>query len=186
MSERIWSQTDRVKVYDSPRLKLFSDTIVNSAGDTAEYTVADWGNSVFVIVERQADRHIALIRQHRYPIDSVQREIIAGGIPKGGDPISQAKAEVEQEISLIPSRLELLGKFYMQPSRAMNIGFVVRAQVDDTTSTPGITQQEDDESIIGVGFYDTEEVREMIVSGELSGAYCLAALTLHWQTPQVS
>lgn len=184
MGERIWTRETRRIAYDSPRIRLFSDSITNSRGDASEYTVADWGDSVFVVVERLKDSHIALVRQHRYPIDSVQREIIAGGVPEGTDPIAQAKEEVIQEISLVPSHFELIGKFFMQPSRAVNVGFVVRAQVDEADPRPSVGGQEDDESIIDAGFYSEDQVKEMIVAGELSGAYCLAALTLHWQTSQ--
>ena len=137
-------------------------------------------DAVFVIAETP-DGRIALVRQHRYPIGSWQTEIIAGGLPSGVDPESQARQEVYEEAHLVASEASLIGRFAMQPSRSVNFGYVVHALIDSTEAAD-VTQQEAEESIECVDFYPKTEVMAMVAAGEINGAYCLASLAIYWQS----
>lgn len=177
---RDWELVERKVEYKDSRLAVFVDTIENEAGETSNYTLVDFSDAVFIIAERRSDSKIALVRQHRYPLGAWQTEIIAGGLPPNTDPIEQARSELLQEGNLLASEIRQIGSFAMQPNRAVNYGYVIHAIVDETDQA-GVANQEGDESIENIAFYDQAEVRAMVAGGGITGAYCLASLAIYWQ-----
>lgn len=173
-------QVTRSTVFKNERLTVYED-ISMVDGQNSSYTLLDFCDAVFVVAQNPQAK-IALITQFRYPTSKVATEIIAGTLPAGVDPIKQAEVELYQEGGLTASRLTRLGHFYMQPSRALNVGHVVHALVDNAEQST-VGNQEADETIYSIDFYSPESVKSMMRDGVIDGAFCVAALGLFFASP---
>lgn len=64
---------------------------------------------------------VYLVRQYRYPIGRELLEVPAGKLEPGEDPRLAALRELEEEVGVIPDKLEYLGGHYASPGIATEI-----------------------------------------------------------------
>lgn len=67
------------------------------------------------IVAVTKEKEIILVKQYRYPIQSVLYEIPAGKLEKGEDPFDSAQRELEEETGYHAEKWEKIGSFYTAP-----------------------------------------------------------------------
>ncbi len=111
--------------------------------------------------------HIVLVRQYRYPLDRFLWELPAGSLKPGENPREGAIRECEEEIRLIPSHVENLGKYYPTPGYCDEYMMLFR-MTDLKEPKPGdpVAEQDEDENI-EVRTFSLADARAMVASGEI-------------------
>jgi len=131
-----------------------------------------------VLLPMQDDAHVVLIRQYRYSLDRWIWELPAGSLDPGEDPAAAAARECEEEIGLIPGRVEFAGAWYPTPgfcTEVMNyyrLGDLRERSADD----PPAHKDEDED--IRVHVFSLDEARAMVRRGEIVDLKTAWGLTL--------
>jgi len=167
---------DSRQIYDGKILQLHVDEVELPNGNRATREVVEHSDAV-VIVPIDADGHVLLVRQYRYPIARDLLEAPAGGIDDGEKPDEAAQRELREEIGLASERLEYLGQFWSTPGFCTELmhAFVARDLV------PSPLSPDEDEAIV-VERYPLDSLRTMIASGEIRDAKTIAALWMALDT----
>jgi len=158
-------------VFEGRLFKVTVDTI--SEGDlTYQREVVHHPGSA-VIVPVHDDGTVVLVRQYRHPAVRYLLEVPAGTLNKGERPEVGAARELEEELGLIPERLEKLSEFFVSPGFLEEKMWVYLA----TGLSEGKRQPDEDEvlDIVRLPFGDA---LEMITSGEIQDAKTIIGLIL--------
>lgn len=91
-----------------------TDTVRLPDGREAGREVVDHPGGVAVL-PLDADGQAILVRQYRYPMGQVLLEVPAGKLEYGEEPRPAALRELEEEVGVIPDRLDYLGSLYVSP-----------------------------------------------------------------------
>ncbi len=133
-----------------------------------------------VIVAMPDPKHVILVRQYRYAVGRFLWELPAGSLKPGEDPRDGAVRECEEEIRLIPTTVESMGRFFPSPGyldEYMEL-FKMTGLKEPRPGDPVAAQDEDEH--IEVRTVSIEEGLEMVRSGgitDLKTAYALAMLS---------
>src|SRR5947209_18351667 len=111
MEQRIESQP----VYSGKLFQVFKDRVRLPNGNTTTREIVRHPGSV-VIVPRQSDGRIVLVRQFRYVTGRELWEIPAGTLDKPGEEMPDAgRRELAEEAGLEAQRWTMLGSAYLMP-----------------------------------------------------------------------
>ncbi len=165
------------RVYEGRIFDVTVDRVRLPQGHEATLEVVRHEGSV-VLVPIAADGRLLLVRQYRHAVGRFLWELPAGSLESGEDPEAAAARECQEELGLIPGRIERLQTLFPTP------GFCTEAmtyfQVTDLRE-PGpddpAAHQDEDESI-EVGAYTVDEIRALIVSGEIADLKTVAGVWL--------
>ena len=130
-----------------------------------------------VLIPIDGDGHVIIVRQYRAPLDREIWEFPAGRLDEGESAEDAARRECEEEIGLVPHRLERLGGFYAAPGFCDEelIFFRVsdlRPPPPDSPNTP------DEDEDITTRAMPVAEVRAMLARGEIVDLKTAYAVTL--------
>ena len=160
--------------------RIFSvtvDRVTVPNGRTVTLDIVRHPGSV-VVLPMHDDGHVVLIRQYRYALDRWIWELPAGGLDVGEDPAAAAARECEEEIGLVPGRVEFAGAWYPTPgfcTEVMNyyrLGDLRPPNPDD----PQAHRDEDED--IRVQVFPLDEARAMVRRGEIVDLKTAWGLTL--------
>ena len=165
------------RVYEGRIFDVTVDRVRLPQGHEATLEVVRHEGSV-VLVPIAADGRLLLVRQYRHAVGRFLWELPAGSLESGEDPEAAAARECQEELGLIPGRIERLQTLFPTP------GFCTEAmtyfQVTDLRE-PGpddpAAHQDEDESI-EVGAYTVDQIRALIVSGEIADLKTVAGVWL--------
>ncbi len=131
-----------------------------------------------VIVAMPDPDHVILVRQYRYPLDTFLWELPAGSLKPGEDPEAGAIRECEEEIRLVPGRVENMGKYYPTPGYCDEY-MMLFSMTGLQEPRPGhpVAEQDEDEHI-EVRTFSLAEARAMVSSGEIQDLKTALAVTL--------
>ena len=131
-----------------------------------------------VLIPRHDDGRIVLIRQYRYAIDRGLWELPAGSLDPGEDPAAAAARECEEEIGLIPARIEFAGAWYPTPgfcTEAMHYYRLGGLRAPGPGDPPAHTDEDED---IRVHAVTLDEARAMVARGDIVDLKTAWGLTL--------
>ena len=160
------------RVYDGKVLALDVDEVQEPEGVRAVREVVRHRGSVAALPV-QGDGRVVLVRQYRYAVDERLWEIPAGRLDPGETPAEGARRELEEEVGLRVSALDLLLVFYTTPGFCDERLHLFRA----SGLTEGTARPEADERI-ELGTFTLDEARAMIGRGEVRDGKTLLALLL--------
>jgi ADP-ribose pyrophosphatase len=158
------------QIYEGRRVKLHVDSVVLPSGRETTREVVDHPDCV-AIVAVDAENNVMLVRQFRYALAQELLEIPAGVIEPGEEPIQSAFRELEEETGYTTAKMERLGGFYSSPGCFTEFLHLFLA----TELEPGCKAVQEDE-IIEVVPIPMEQVRNLIISGELRDAKSIAGI----------
>ena len=130
-----------------------------------------------MLIPVPAPGQVVLIRQYRYTLDRYIWELPAGSLKPGEDPDAAAARECEEEIGLVPGRIERLGAFYPTPGFCDELMIFYRC-TELGAPPPGSTAQKDEDEDIEPRTFTLERARDLIASGEIVDLKTVAGLTL--------
>ena len=115
-----------------------------------------------------------LVRQYRYPVQQEMWEFCAGGIDAGENPDDAARRELIEECGLSVDDIEFITEFLGLPSTAISTFRVYIARVSDEVLNTAMHRDGEDE-ILYTRIVHLQDIRPMILSGELTSGTTLAA-----------
>jgi len=130
-----------------------------------------------VLVPIDADGRVILITQYRAPLDRHLWEFPAGSLDPGESPEAAAARESEEEIHLVPGRLERLGSWYPTPGYCDEEMIFFKASALRRPA-PDSPHHADGDENIEARPVTVEEARAMVRRGEILDLKTAYALTL--------
>lgn len=130
-----------------------------------------------VLIPVDDDGRLILVRQYRAPLDRHTWEFPAGGVEPGEFVEAAAARECEEEIGLVPGRLEHLGSWYPVPGYCdEQMIFFRLSQL--RPPAPDSPHKPDEDEEIETRTVSIDEVRAMARLGEIIDLKTVFALTL--------
>lgn len=177
MSERGGNCLSTTETFRGRVFRITVDRVEMPNGRTVTMDMVRHPGSV-VLIPRHDDGRIVLIRQYRYAIDRWIWELPAGSLDPGEDPAAAAARECEEEIGLIPERIEFAGAWYPTPgfcTEAMNYYRLGGLRAPGPGDPPAHTDEDED---IRVHAVTLDEARAMVARGDIVDLKTAWGLTL--------
>jgi ADP-ribose pyrophosphatase len=134
-------------------------------------------NPSVVIIPIRADGQVILIKQYRASVDREQWEVPAGRVDTGESPEEAAVRECEEEIGLVPRRLERIRGLFPAPGFCDEELIFFRVS-DLVPPSPDSTRKPDEDEDIQVQPYPIAAAKAMVTSGQIVDLKTAYALTL--------
>lgn len=145
-------------------------------GREHEITVVRHVPSV-VLIPMKDDGQVVLIRQYRASIDRELWEVPAGSLNAGETPEDAAIRECEEEIGLVPRKLERIRGLFPAPGFCDEELIFFRVS-DLVAPAPDSTRQPDEDEDIHVQPFAIPEAKLMVATGLIVDLKTAYALTL--------
>lgn len=139
-------------------------------GNTANRDVIRHPGAVAVIAITE-DNKVLFVEQYRKALDKITLEIPAGKIDKGESPEKSVVRELEEETGFKSDNIKFLGKIVTAPGFCDEYIHIYLAKDLKT----GIKEGDEDE-FINVKEFSMEEIKKMILNGEIYDSKTLSAL----------
>ncbi|MFB3853380.1 MAG: NUDIX hydrolase [Vicinamibacterales bacterium] len=109
---------------------------------------------------------VILVRQYRYAVDRMLWELPAGSLEAGEDPVIGAARECEEEVGLVPGRIEFAGCFYPTPGFC-NEEMRFYRLTELGPPAPGRAALQDEDEHLEVRRFAVSDVKRMVEAGEI-------------------
>jgi ADP-ribose pyrophosphatase len=130
-----------------------------------------------VLIPIDGDGRVIIVRQYRAPLDREIWEFPAGRLDEGEPAEDAARRECEEEIGLVPHRVERLGGFYPAPGFCDEELIFFRVS-DLRPPPPDSPNKPDEDEDITTRTVTIAEARAMLERGEIIDLKTAYALTL--------
>ena len=166
MSERGGTRLSSTQSFKGRIFAVTVDRVTMPNGRTVTLDMVRHPGSV-VLLPMQDDGRIVLIRQYRYAIDRWIWELPAGSLDAGEDPAAAAARECEEEIGLIPGRVEFAGAWYPTPGFCTEVMNYYRLSDLRERGSDDPPAHRDEDEDIRVHVFTLDEAREMVRRGDI-------------------
>ena len=167
---------ERREIYRGRVFTLSADRVTLPSGHTSVMDVVRHPGSV-VLLPMPTPDSLVLIRQYRYAVDRFIWEVPAGSLEPGEDPAAGAARECEEEIGLVPGRLEPLAALLPTPGFCDELMTFYRC-TELTVPAPDSAARQDEDEVIEPRTFTLDEVRRMIAAGEIVDMKTVAGVAL--------
>jgi ADP-ribose pyrophosphatase len=177
MTERGGTRLSSTQSFKGRIFTVTVDRVTIPNGRTVTLEMVRHPGSV-VLIPMQDDGRVVLIRQYRYALDRWIWELPAGSLDRGEDPAAAAARECEEEIGLVPGRVEFAGAWYPTPgfcTEVMNYYRLGDLRERRAGETPA---HKDDDEDIRVHVFTLDEARAMVRRGDIVDLKTAWGLTL--------
>lgn len=169
--ENPWTTLERRPIYENPWIAVREDRVLRPDGLPGVYGVVHFKNKAVGVLPVDAEGHVWLVGQHRYPLDLYSWEIPEGGGPEDEDPEVTARRELREETGLVAGRLESLGRSHLSNSVSDEVAHLYRA----TELTHGESEPEGTERL-QVRRFDWPTAWAMLRDGQITDSMSVIAL----------
>jgi ADP-ribose pyrophosphatase len=177
MTERGGTRLSSTESFKGRIFTVTVDRVTVPNGRTVTLDMVRHRGSV-VLLPMQDEGRIVLIRQYRYALDRWIWELPAGSLDAGEDPAAAAARECEEEIGLIPGRVEFAGAWYPTPGFCTEVMNYYRL-ADLRAPRPGDPKaHKDEDEDIRVHVFTLDEARDMVRRGDIVDLKTAWGLTL--------
>lgn len=177
MEERAGTLLSSSEAFKGRIFTITVDRVRLPNGRTATLDMVRHRGSV-VLLPLADDGRIVLIRQYRFALDRWIWELPAGSLDPGEDPVAAAARECEEEIGLVPSRVEHAGSWYPTPGFCTEVMHYYRL-TDLCPPGPDRPQPHaDPDEDIRVHVFTLGEARDMVRRGDIVDLKTAWGLTL--------
>jgi 8-oxo-dGTP pyrophosphatase MutT (NUDIX family) len=171
-----WKRESSTLVYRNHWIKVHEDKVIRPDGKPGIYGYLEKPPGAFIIPQ-EADGSIYLLRQFRYPVNTIVTELPCGVIENSSDPFGEAQRELFEETNITAGKIEKLGQFFVGAGHETTaIQVFLATNLDTGKLSTG--RQEGNEAILEVIRVSREEIIAMIKNGELNCGISLAAIML--------
>lgn len=162
-------------VYTGRVFSVEVDRMTFPNGTTHEVAVVRHRPSV-VLIPMMDDNRVVLIRQYRPAVGKTMWELPAGTTDPDETPEHAAARECEEEIGLVPGRLERLGGFF--PTPGICDEELIFFRVSDLREPSGTRRSPDEDEDIQPRVVTIAEARSMAARGDIIDLKTAYGLTL--------
>jgi ADP-ribose pyrophosphatase len=165
------------RVFEGRVFSVVVESITTHQGGQMEVEVVRHPGSV-VLIPMTNEGEVVLVRQYRHAIGRAAWELPAGTLKPNEEPKKAAARECQEEIGLVPARLEPLGAFFPTPGYCdEEMNFYTATGLREPGPDDEKAEQDEDEDIEKRAF-TIEQIRSMIRSGEIIDLKTVAGLAL--------
>ena len=164
-------------VYEGRIFDVTVDRVRLPHGREATLEIVRHDGSV-VLVPIDDEGRVLLVRQYRHAAGRFLWELPAGSLEVGEDPDEAARRECQEELGLIPGRLERLLTLFPTPGFCTEEMTFYRATALRPPGPGDAEAHQDEDESIEVGLFTPEHVAEMIDRGEIADLKTVAGLSL--------
>ena len=165
----------RTTVHKGRIFQLEIDVVKLPTGHTVDMEIVRHPGSV-VLIPMPSEREVVLISQYRYTLDRWIWELPAGSLKPEEDPDAAAARECEEEIGLVPHRVERLRGFYPTPGFCDEQMIYYRCS-DLRTPPPDSTAHKDADEDLEPRTFTIDDARRLVRDGEIIDLKTVAGLT---------
>lgn len=176
MSHPTPTPESRRLVHQGRIFRLEVDRVQLPSGHTVDMEIIRHPGSV-VLLPIADDGRIVLIRQYRYSIDRWIWELPAGSLKPSEDPEAAARRECEEEIGLVPDRIDRLCHLYPTPGFCDEVMIFYRCSALRPPD-PESTAQKDEDEVIEPRAMSIAEAWALVDSGDIVDMKTVVGLTL--------
>jgi 8-oxo-dGTP pyrophosphatase MutT (NUDIX family) len=166
-----WTRRGRRIAYENTWITVYHDDVARPDGSPGIYGVVHFRNVAVGVVPIDDDGRVALVGQHRYPLDAMSWEIPEGGSPLGEDALAGAKRELREETGLFASEWQEIGTYHLSNSVSDEEAVLYLA----TGLRPGPAEPDATEQL-EVRWVHLAEAMKMIDRGEITDAMSVIGL----------
>ena len=170
------TRESRKVIYQGRIFSLEVDRVTLPSGHTIDMEIVRHPGSV-VLLPMPSPGEVILIRQYRYSIDRWIWELPAGSLKPDEDPDARRPRECEEEIGLVPGRVERLRGFYPTPGFCDEEMIFYRC-TDLRPPAADSTAKKDEDEDLEPRTFTIAEARAMIEVGEIVDLKTIVGLTL--------
>lgn len=164
-------------VYEGRIFDVTVDHVRLPHGREADLEIVRHDGSV-VLVPVTDEGRLLLVRQYRHAAGRFLWELPAGSLEKGEDPDAAAARECQEELGLVPGRLERLLTLYPTPGFCTETMTYYRATGLRAPGPDDPAAHQDEDESIEVGAFTLDKIRQMVARGEIADLKTVAALAL--------
>lgn len=151
-------------IYEGKILRLRKDTVRLENGHTTIREVIDHSGGVSIVALDENDC-LYMVRQYRYPSDSVLLELPAGKLEPGEDPETCGRRELEEECGCIADQFHLLARLI--PTCAYDTEVIYVFHVAGLSK---VSQHLDPDEFLTVEKIPFSQAVEMVLNNEIPDA----------------
>jgi ADP-ribose pyrophosphatase len=177
MTERTGICLSSTECFKGRIFTVTADRVTVPNGRTVTLEMVRHPGSV-VLIPMHDDERVVLIRQYRYALDRWIWELPAGSLDPGEDPAAAAARECEEEIGVIPGRVEFAGAWYPTPGFCTEVMNFYRLGSLRERGPGDPPAHKDDDEDIRVHVFTLGEARAMVRRGEIVDLKTAWGLTL--------
>jgi ADP-ribose pyrophosphatase len=166
----------RRSIYTGRIFQLDVDRVQLPSGHTVDLEIVRHPGSV-VLIPMPSPDEVVLIRQFRYSIDRWIWELPAGSRNADEDPDAAAARECEEEIGLVPGRVERLRSFYPTPGFCDEEMIFYRC-TELGEPAPDSTAHKDEDEDLEPRTFTLAEARALLGRGEIVDMKTAVGLSL--------
>lgn len=156
--------------YDGVIVRVRLDQVALENGNTAPREVVTHPGGVAVL-PLHSDGTVTVVRQYRYPVQTVLMELPAGKLDSGEEHRACGLRELEEETGLIPGSFTYLGCLLLSPGYSTEVLHLYLAQ--DLRQG---TQHTDPDEFLALQRLPFTVLLAQVMSGELQDAKTVAAI----------
>jgi len=166
-----WRRHARRVAYANDWISVYHDEVARPDGSLGIYGVVHFENVAVGVVAIDANDRVALVGQHRYPLDIMSWEIPEGGSPHDEDSLVGAQRELREETGLVAGTWQVIGRYHLSNSVSDEEAVLYLA----TDLRPGPAAPEATEELV-IRWLDFADALAMVGSGEITDAMSALAL----------
>ncbi|MDD2190307.1 MAG: NUDIX hydrolase [Eubacteriales bacterium] len=159
-------------IYEGSILNLRKDKVHVKDNQTSYREIIEHNGGVALAAITPAG-NMVLVRQYRKAAEKAVLEVPAGKIETDEDHQVTAERELKEETGYTAGRIELITSFYSSIGYSTEVIYLYYA----TDLIPGETNFDENESIDILEF-DLQDLKRMVLSGEIEDAKTIAAILL--------
>ncbi len=110
-----WTVLESSTAFDSPWLRVRLDRVRTNRGNTSDYYIVERFDYVMIVAVDEQEK-VLTVRQYKHGAGQVIRELPAGYIDDGEDPLACAHRELREETGYVAATMEPLGVLFASPS----------------------------------------------------------------------
>jgi len=166
----------RKEIYKSQWVNLYVDKVQLDSGKILEeYHILDYPRNAVIILIKNQKKEICFIKSIRYPLQSLEWELPAGGIEKGENILDAAKREGFEETGFKTKKLEHVYSFHPNNGLSDQEFHVVFADLDEKEKQGTF----DNDEVASVHWFSREKAKEYIEKNKIKDGATLIALMLY-------
>lgn len=172
MEQNPWQILRSELKYDNPWISLTEHQVLNPNGGEGIYGVVHFKNRAIGVLAIDAEDHIYLVGQYRFPLDQYSWEIPEGGGPvEETDPLESAQRELLEETGLKAAHWEKMQTLHLSNSVSDEYGIIYLATgLSQHEADPEETEQ------LAVKRVPFETAYEMVEKGEITDSLTMVAI----------
>jgi len=162
----------RKSVFENPRFTIYEDDVIFPDGKTkGTYNVLEFpGKSVVSLAYKKDD--VLMVESYRYPTDSVELELPAGGIENGETPAEAARRETKEETGYDTSNHKVIYEAQTSNGITNHSFIVVVSQIEERVNGFNVNE------VKKVNMMKVDEIRNLIEEKKIKDAPTLVAFML--------